>query len=84
MAQPVLRAKMRVGEVLHSKNADGTTDQERVKLHAVTSGSAENKEFSKWTPAATFEIYISNPEAFGKLSSGHEFYVDFTPAPKDA
>lgn len=78
--QPILRCKMRVAEVLHVQNDKGETETERVKLWAVTSGSEENKQFSKWTPAASFEISISNPAAFGKLSRGHEFYVDFIPA----
>lgn len=76
----VLRCKLRVSEVLHEKQADGKTSQERVKLCAVYADSGPNKEWSRWTPSANFEIYINNPEAFGKLSSGHEFYVNFTPA----
>lgn len=81
MNSAVLRCKMRVAEVLHSKNEDGTTNQERVKLQAVygEKGTA-NGDWSKWTPSANFEIHINNPEAFGKLSAGHEFFVDFTPA----
>jgi hypothetical protein len=73
---------MRVTEVLHVKEPDGSTSQERVKLCAVYGDSPENKEWSKWTPSASFDIYISNPAAFGQLSSGHEFIVDFTPALK--
>jgi len=77
-----LRCKVRVSEVLHSKNDKGETDQERVKLCAVYSNDPknENARWSKWTPSANFELYISNPAAFGKLSNGHEFYIDFTPA----
>lgn len=75
----VMRCKVRVGEVLHAKNPDGSTSSERVKLYAASSGSEENKQWSKFTPVANFELYINNPAAFGKLSSGHEFYVDFTP-----
>jgi len=71
---------MKVEQVLHSKNADGTTGQEQVKLGAVYgSEGSENAEWSKWTPSANFEIYINNPSAMGKLSKGHEFFVDFTP-----
>lgn len=77
---PVLRCKVRVSEVLHVKESDGTTNQERVKLCAVYDGSEENKQWSKWTPSANFELYINNAAAFGKLSNGHEFYIDFTPA----
>ena len=76
----ILRAKMRVTSVLQSKDAHGGTEQEIVKLTAVTShdGTA-NAEWAKWTPSANFEIYINNPAAHGHLSKGHEYYVDFTP-----
>ena len=79
----VLRCKVRVGEVLHRKNSKGETEQELVTLFAVTGGEGSpNAQWSKWTPTANFSISINNPDAFGKLSSGHEFYVDFTPAEK--
>lgn len=76
----VLRCKMRVGEVLLQKEADGSISQERIKLQAVYGNTEENKQWSQWTPWAAFEIAISNPAAFGKVSSGHEFYIDFIPA----
>lgn len=77
----VLRAKLRVSEVLHRKGENGETTMEIVKLQAVYSNdeNSENKKWSTWTPSASFEMQINNPEAFGKLSSGHEFYVDFIP-----
>jgi hypothetical protein len=81
METPTLRCKMRVSEVLCVKDADGSTNQERVRLNAVYGDAGtENAQWSKWTPSADFTIYINNPDAMGKLSSGHEFYVDFTPA----
>lgn len=71
---------MRVASVLHSKESDGSTSQEQVALAAVYGNDGtDNAQWSKWTPSASFTISISNPEAFGKLSSGHEFFVDFTP-----
>ena len=75
----VLRCKLRVAEVLHQKNENGETTQERVKLVAVYGNNSENEKWSKWTPSANFDIYINNPDAFEKLSHGHEFFVDFTP-----
>lgn len=75
----VLRCKMRVAEVLQVREGDGSISQERVKLQAVYGNTEENKQWSKYTPFAEFSISISNTEAFGKLSSGHEFFVDFTP-----
>lgn len=80
MNNPTLRCKLRVVEVLASKDSNGAVEQERVKLQAVINNTPENKEWSRWTPSASFEIWISNPEAFGKLSRDHEFFVDFTPA----
>lgn len=78
---PMLRCKMRVSEVIHIKDAEGKTTQERVKLTAVYGPSGtENGKWSQYTPAANFDISISNPEAFNKLASGHEFFVDFTPS----
>lgn len=80
----VLRAKLRVTSVLHRKNAEGGTDAEELTLSAVYSNDPENEnaQWSKWTPSATFTMQINNPDAFGKLSSGHEFYVDFIPCEK--
>jgi hypothetical protein len=80
----VIRCKMCVEEVVHQKAADGSTSQERVKLRAVHAREGPNAEWSKWTPSASFDIYINNPAAFGKLSHGHEFYVDFTPCEAEA
>jgi hypothetical protein len=81
MPDSVLRCKMVVERVTHVKNAEGETDREEVTLRAVYGKEGTpNAEWSKWTPNAQFAITISNPEAFNKLSSGHEFYVDFTPA----
>jgi len=81
LVMPVIRCKMRVQEVLLVKDVDGSIHQERVKLSAVYGKEGtDNAQWSKWTPSANFDIWINNPEAFGKLSTGHEFYVDFTPA----
>lgn len=78
----VLRCKMRVDRVTHDLNDDGEIGSEIVKLRAVYSNDpeSENAQWSKWTPAADFEIHINNPDAFGKLTKSHEFFVDFTPA----
>lgn len=76
----MLRCKMRVTEVAAIKDTDGSISSERVKLAAVYGPEGtDNAQWSKWTPCANFDITINNPEAFNKLSSGHEFYVDFTP-----
>jgi len=76
----ILRCKMRVNTVTQSKESDGSTSQETIELRAVYAAEGENAQWSKWTPCADFKISITNPQAFGKLSKGHEFFVDFTPA----
>lgn len=78
----VLRAKFRVTSVTRSIDADGNASQEVVKLSAVYSSDpeSENAKWSKWTPSGSLEMTINNPNAFGTLSNGHEFYIDFTPA----
>lgn len=80
-SMPVLRCKMRVQSVAHYKGEKGETTQEEVNLSAVYGADGtDNAQWSKWTPSAQFSITINNPDAFNKLSQGHEFYVDFTPA----
>jgi hypothetical protein len=80
--QAVLRAKLRVSSVTRSIDGDGNVSSEKVDLIAVYSDDpeSENKQWSTWTPAASFSMTINNPNAFGKLSNGHEFYLDFIPA----
>ncbi|HYE72045.1 MAG TPA: hypothetical protein VEF04_01890 [Blastocatellia bacterium] len=79
---PVLRCKLQVISVSDSVDNDGTKSQERVQLMAVYSDdpASENRQWSKWTPSANFEMYINNPSAFGKLKQGEEYFVDLTPA----
>lgn len=78
----ILRCKVWVQRVTQDKEADGNTASETVELRAVYDNSPENKEWSKWTPSAEFRLQINNPNAFGKLAKGHEFYLDFTPCGK--
>lgn len=81
----VLRAKMRVQSVTREIDSDGGIEAEWVKLIAVYGDKGtENAKWAQWTPSANFEIQINNPEAIGKLSRGHEYFVDFTPIFKDA
>ena len=81
MDTPVLRCKMRVQSVMQNKDENGETDSEQVTLAAVYGKEGTgNAEWSKWTPCASFSITINNPAAFEQLASGHEYFVDFTPA----
>lgn len=77
----IMRAKLRVNQVTQFKNAEGEVNQELIDLMAVYSPDENdvNHEWSIWTPSASLKITITNPNVFGKLSSGHEFYIDFIP-----
>lgn len=79
MSTPVIRCKV-VVESVETTNPTATPGDEIVKMRAVYEGSEENKEWSKYTPSAFFQMQISNPSAQGRLAKGAEFYVDFTPA----
>lgn len=52
-----------------------------VILVPVTSGSEENKSFSKYTPSGKIEMYITkDTQAVDAFEVGKEYYVDFSPA----
>ena len=56
-----------------------TNDQTTVHFQAVTSGSEENKSFSRWTPAANLNMVISNETPAAEVfKQGKEYYLDFT------
>lgn len=80
-----MRAKLKVVKVAQtSYNQDGSISQEELTFNAVTGpdGSA-NREWSKWTPSGNFQLTVSNPELFGKIRAGQEYYVDFTLAEQE-
>lgn len=72
--------KVKVSSV--AKGTDPENPQETVYLSAVYSDdpTSDNAQWSKWTPAANFNITISNPAALGKLIEGAEYFVEFKPA----
>lgn len=70
-----MRAKMAVESVTKYQG-----NGERLTLRAVSGGSPEDNSFSKYTPSATLDIFIDNPDLNGKFQAGQTFYVDFTPA----
>lgn len=56
-------------------------DQKTVDFQAVTTGSEENKSFSRWTPCANLSMCISNETTAGDaFEVGKEYFLDFTPA----
>ena len=52
-----------------------------VTMYPVTSGSAENESFWKYTPGGTITLSLSESVTADKFVEGQEYYVDFTPAP---
>lgn len=50
---------------------------------AVYSGSKENEEFFKYTPALSLQISCANNEATKMFKPGNEYYLDITPAEKE-
>jgi hypothetical protein len=53
-----------------------------VKLNPVMDGSAENREFYKYSPSGSIELGTVNESAAVQFEISKEYYVDFTPAEK--
>lgn len=68
-----LRAKFSVTSVTNFPD-----QSQAVNLHAVTSGSEENKSFSKYTPWGELKINITNPDAINFFKPGDEIYLNFS------
>ena len=84
MSDAVLRLKCVVNSVKSVADANGEKMQEELALSAVYSGSESNKQWSKYTPCASFTMTISNPLAFGKALPGQFFFVDLIPTDKES
>lgn len=72
-----IKAKFKVTTVKHVDWSDAVRV---IELSAVTSGSKENADWSKWTPAGSISLTIDNPVASDQLKLGSEVYVELTPA----
>lgn len=55
-----------------------------VALVPVTSGSAENAQFYRWTPSGRLEFQSVNQRALDALPLGAEVYVDLSVIPAEA
>lgn len=78
---PIIRCKVRASEPVRHMGNDEVQFGETVQFFAVVGHEgSENASWSKATPSAQFNLYISNPAAFGKVVGGDEYYVDFIPA----
>lgn len=81
-----MRAKVRVGGVFPMQDKDGNQTSERLQFFGVAKngnypedGSDEDNTFAKFTPSASMDFHVANPDLFGKFAIGDTFYVDFTP-----
>lgn len=70
-----VRAKFKCDQVTQYDGGAG-----EVKLSAVTSGSEENKQFWKYTPAGDLKMHIDNPAALETFEPGQEYYLDIQKA----
>ncbi len=73
-----MRAKLKVESVLKTEYG------EQVKMVAVckntpypADGSDEDNTYASFTPAASLEINIRNPNLYGKIVPGQKYYCDF-------
>lgn len=70
-----VRAKFKCTQITETEGGLKT-----VKLMPVSSGSEENKQFFKYSPAGSIDLSTVNPEAAAQFTPGREYFVDFTPA----
>jgi hypothetical protein len=77
----MMRAKMYVTSVTRQQGGS-----EQLDLSAVCSsefgpeGESEDNTYARYTPSASLNMTINNPDLAGKFNPGDTFYVDFTPA----
>ncbi|HDH1557710.1 TPA: hypothetical protein PIU59_002999 [Klebsiella quasipneumoniae subsp. similipneumoniae] len=67
-----VRAKFQCNSI--NKSLDNTSAV--VNLMAITTGSAENETWSKYTPSGQLQMVISNPAAFEQFELGKEYFID--------
>lgn len=80
-----LRLKMTIGSVKSVCDQNGEKAAEEIVLSAVYGpDGSPNGQWSKWTPNAGLNMYVSNPAAFGKVLPGQFYFVDLIPTTKDA
>lgn len=76
---PNMRAKLKLTLVSSSENA------EVLKFIAVgksgdypEDGSDDDNTYAKFSPQASLDITIANPNLIGKFKPGEKYYVDFS------
>jgi hypothetical protein len=78
---PILTAKIRVGNLENNTTSDGAKTQETITCYGVYNSdpTSENYSWSKATPALNLNMVINNEAAFGLLEQGKEYYLQFVP-----
>ncbi len=67
--------------VAHSLHLNADAEESRVLyFNASYDESEENKGWSKWTPSASLEMYVTNPAAFEQFEVGKDYILTFEPA----
>jgi hypothetical protein len=80
MSAPVARAKFKCWSIQQNKSQDPEDQTARVQfMAAYANGDSDNATWSKATPAATLDMFITNPAALDKFEEGRFYYLDFTP-----
>lgn len=78
-----VRAKL-VCQSVNETTDSGTGEKngEKVAFATVydTANSPEDNNFSKYTPSASFEMYVENPDLFGKFEPRKAYYFDINEA----
>lgn len=71
------RCKFRVESIAPTEPADDTM---HIVMRAVTSGSEENAEFFRYTPAGELKLWTVKKAAAAQLEVGKEYFIDISPA----
>jgi hypothetical protein len=56
-----------------------TGDTTHIVLEPVVTGSKENEDFYKYTPAGRIDLGVVNKAAADQFEQGKEYYIDFKP-----
>ncbi|MCK5432162.1 MAG: hypothetical protein KAJ03_05425 [Gammaproteobacteria bacterium] len=78
-----MRAKMKIHSV---EQFDGGSEVLRMSAVCKSDpypddGFDEDNTFATFTPTASLEIQITNPDLIGKFKPGQKYYLDFSKAP---
>jgi len=76
-----MRAKLKLISVTSGENHEALKFTAVAKTGAYPEdGSDEDNTYAKFSPQASLDITITNPELVGKFKPGEKYYVDFSSA----